>query len=1041
MPIGERIRANAQRARSGDTALGASIKGPHSTVHDTTSLQPAATPPRESEPLPHRRGSAKTSLALLAALLAAAAQATAQPSTTPRWPTPPAAALIAVDGAPAIPLDDPPNPHFPYRCENPGVHHQDVLKLRTGARCVGKILEWGTLVHVWDPAGNRETFGRRDVDSIEFNATPTWKAKPAKPDLTVAWVERIPRDPSWHDFVKYDLPEKKGLGVLTVDPHADPWSPKPGQPVRFIAHVKNVGAAPAPAFAWTIHLDDKPIAHGRTDATLAPDQEVTLEAAWKWDNDPHELRVMLDTESAIDEIAEWNNTFIDPVQARTFFFCVSRNVIESFAKTRNLVDTFSFEDWAQYHVHTMNWLFEHSVYPSAPHGITERVRIDRIVVVEDARDESAKSEWERLRRRNGDPDGLIEYGGTWLFPRVRDDAHAAEWACQMDWGLPHELGHQLGLIDIYQYNTQLNDCLVRDAAGRFVQRHHFFPWPRTMMHWHGPHLFSEACAGYLNKTRGRPRGFYGDYQYDLPARCILEIRGNNGQPLSGVRVEIFQRQSDGEFKGFITDDALAVGTSGLDGRFELPNRPTPEHQTVGGYTLRPNPWGLIDVVGVNGLLLARLSRPEGEEYHFLRIFDFNVAALRGHADTYVHPVQTQFAPPDAPKPIDMSRLFFFDHLRPDRVSLQWPHWGAGQTPPILSYHVFKRTSLGGDEAKPWTLVDVVKPQPPAPPDPPHASWINYKNELQFDGLYSHDTWLAVASVAPNGRESPLSDAQFIPAIDECLRFAVNEDNEIFVPVSGRDDLPMILSILRPGFPQHYFRPFGLRVIRPEFRGYRPSAAGAALDAHKLLIVADARNHQLAWYDRGDLIRLVGHPDRRPEAIGDEEGRFNQPGDVAIDDRGRIYVADRMNHRVQAFDDAGEFLFAFGEKGDGPEHFNEPLALGFASGRLAVTDYGNKRIQIYDVSGDRPVFQRSIPDRRDPDRALVAPSGKVYVCDMDPDGRWGILIFAPDSSVMERAIYSTNQGNVKRPRGLYYDGKQLAFFVNQDPPQFGWIGLK
>ena len=41
--------------------------------------------------------------------------------------------------------------------------------------------------------------------------------------------------------------------------------------------------------------------------------------------------------------------------------------------------------------------------------------------------------------------------------------------------------------------------------------------------------------------------------------------------------------------------------------------------------------------------------------------------------------------------------------------------------------------------------------------------------------------------------------------------------------------------------------------------------------------------------------------------GKEDGQFNMPSDVACDDRGRVYVADHFNDRIQVFDPAGKHL--------------------------------------------------------------------------------------------------------------------------------------
>ena len=41
--------------------------------------------------------------------------------------------------------------------------------------------------------------------------------------------------------------------------------------------------------------------------------------------------------------------------------------------------------------------------------------------------------------------------------------------------------------------------------------------------------------------------------------------------------------------------------------------------------------------------------------------------------------------------------------------------------------------------------------------------------------------------------------------------------------------------------------------------------------------------------------------------GSEPGNFSTPHDVAIDSRGRVFVADRGNSRIQIFDPDGNFL--------------------------------------------------------------------------------------------------------------------------------------
>jgi len=41
--------------------------------------------------------------------------------------------------------------------------------------------------------------------------------------------------------------------------------------------------------------------------------------------------------------------------------------------------------------------------------------------------------------------------------------------------------------------------------------------------------------------------------------------------------------------------------------------------------------------------------------------------------------------------------------------------------------------------------------------------------------------------------------------------------------------------------------------------------------------------------------------------GTDPGKFGLPHNIAMDSTGRLYVADRRNHRIQLFDQAGQFL--------------------------------------------------------------------------------------------------------------------------------------
>jgi DNA-binding beta-propeller fold protein YncE len=112
-------------------------------------------------------------------------------------------------------------------------------------------------------------------------------------------------------------------------------------------------------------------------------------------------------------------------------------------------------------------------------------------------------------------------------------------------------------------------------------------------------------------------------------------------------------------------------------------------------------------------------------------------------------------------------------------------------------------------------------------------------------------------------------------------------------------------------------------------------------------------HQVYKFSpRGDLLLTLG-------AAGGarEPGYFYQPSDVLVAPDGSIFVAeghasnDSANARVLKFDRTGKFQLAWGRKGKGPGEFDQPHALAMDSrGRLFVGDRGNNRIQIFDQQG-------------------------------------------------------------------------------------------
>ncbi len=114
--------------------------------------------------------------------------------------------------------------------------------------------------------------------------------------------------------------------------------------------------------------------------------------------------------------------------------------------------------------------------------------------------------------------------------------------------------------------------------------------------------------------------------------------------------------------------------------------------------------------------------------------------------------------------------------------------------------------------------------------------------------------------------------------------------------------------------------------------------------------AGTRGHQVFKFSKdGRVLMTLG----TAGVAGDGPDTFNGPADVAIAPNGDIFVADgHGNSRVVKFSGDGEFIMAWGSEGTGPGQFNEPHSLAFDSrGRLFVGDRVNQRIQVFDQQGN------------------------------------------------------------------------------------------
>lgn len=135
----------------------------------------------------------------------------------------------------------------------------------------------------------------------------------------------------------------------------------------------------------------------------------------------------------------------------------------------------------------------------------------------------------------------------------------------------------------------------------------------------------------------------------------------------------------------------------------------------------------------------------------------------------------------------------------------------------------------------------------------------------------------------------------------------------------------------------------------------------AVDGQGRIYVADSGNNRVQVFSAdGSFVRQFGSTcklDTKEGCQGDGRGQFNEPWGIAVDREGNIYVADTWNHRIQKFDNAGQFLTMWGvfeatggELGKPFAFYGPRQVLVGRDGKIYVMDTGNKRVQAFNPDG-------------------------------------------------------------------------------------------
>jgi hypothetical protein len=470
------------------------------------------------------------------------------------------------------------------------------------------------------------------IDDVHFGPTqPAYTPpNPNAGDLDVLIIERNPT------YERYYLPPYDGATFPTCANADEKHYPDRGETVTFTARVQNKGkAALAGRYVWI--MDGRQVATGEV-SELAPREQAEFEHEWSWDPGDHDLTFRLTP--AGEDYCPANNALTIRTNALLLKHVIERGTLARFEQKTNMIGSYSFEDWLQGQARFMNQLFAESKYDFAPNGIEARVMIGKFEYAEDG-NIAATCKWGPFEV--GEHDIRYDGGrGCTMLDTFWDTSEQGRFYLNFEnfQGRPdgawlHEMSHQIGLIDDYQFITEPDDNAVNGVGFNYGERGlmgggNIYPHKNPDMLYS---LYAPGDVHGLNVTKGKRRGYFGEYLYCLPKQCALLVIDEEGRPIPDAEIRVYQTEGRK-----IDDTPEHSGRTDARGRFALANRPVGPGVTETGCELHDNPFGKIHVVGFNGVLLVTVDTGQEQLYGFTTVQEFNLAWTTGHQEKAEIPV-------------------------------------------------------------------------------------------------------------------------------------------------------------------------------------------------------------------------------------------------------------------------------------------------------------------------------------------------------------------------------------------------------------------
>ena len=238
-------------------------------------------------------------------------------------------------------------------------------------------------------------------------------------------------------------------------------------------------------------------------------------------------------------------------------------------------------------------------------------------------------------------------------------------------------------------------------------------------------------------------------------------------------------------------------------------------------------------------------------------------------------------------------------------------------------------------------------------------------------------------------------------------------HQLNIKINGREiqGSPFIIAVTSS--PQSLGQP--VRVIGNLLKPYFVTTNSQ----NQIIVTEYSSNCVSVFSPEGEKIHSFG-------SEGTNDGRFQVPTGVTVDNVGNIYVVDNNNHRIHKFTPNGKFIRT---RGSGQLQFNNPLGVSFNPNnqKLYVCDQMNHRVQVVntDLTFHSTIGRKGTGNGEFKYTVDIAfnSNGDIYITDFN---NHRVQIFNQDGIFLRTLRHKQQGQTLQNPFGIAVDSSDTVY---------------